>query len=252
MNVVVVTGGGEREVVLDLDPDHGTVGDLAAAVAGGEDPGQSPGLLIDGRFVAAATPLIEAGLRQGAVLQPADGPPRPAAAATPLVEVRVVGGLTAAATVGLPAGSHVLGRRGTAVELDSPTVSPSHARLDVAADGTAAVEDLGRIGQALPAPARLGRPQPQEGVTEAADALGQLGQAGGALPLHPAAVGDEVAQGHDRAEQGEGGHGGTDLDAEEDAEAGRGDDREPAEAKAGGRLLEGGRRTQGGRRGPEG
>src|SRR5437016_14518995 len=102
MNVAVVTDGGERELTLDLDPEGGTVGDLMAAVAVGD---RWAGLLVDGRFVAAEICLATAGIRQGSVLVPANGPgadgPR-----TGVVELRVVGGLGAATRFPLSSGSH--------------------------------------------------------------------------------------------------------------------------------------------------
>src|SRR5260221_12076303 len=91
MNVAVVTGAGERDLTLELDPEGGTVGDLIAAVLDGE---RRAGLLVDGRFVAADTALAAAGIRQGSVLAPADGPEL-GAAPSGVVELRVIGGLHA-------------------------------------------------------------------------------------------------------------------------------------------------------------
>src|SRR5438477_12179062 len=135
MNVAVVTGGDERELTLDLDPEGGTVGDLMAVIADGD---RWAGLLVDGRFVGAETSVATAGIRQGSVLVPANGPSTDSAA-TGVVELRVIGGLTAATRTPLPSGSHTIGPRGADVHLASPTVSPRHAQLDVSSDGTAPV-----------------------------------------------------------------------------------------------------------------
>ena len=72
MHVAVLSNGTEREVTLDLDPEQETVASLAAAVTGSAD-GEA-GMLVDGRFVDGSTPLAQAGLRQGSVIQPAAGP----------------------------------------------------------------------------------------------------------------------------------------------------------------------------------
>ena len=61
-----------------------------------------------------------------------------------------MGGLSAGRTVRLPSGEHVIGRSGAAVELASTTVSARHAGLEIAADGTASISDLGsRNGTAV-------------------------------------------------------------------------------------------------------
>jgi S-DNA-T family DNA segregation ATPase FtsK/SpoIIIE len=144
MHVVAMVDGAASEVTIEFDPEHGTVGELVTAMTG-----RPSGILTDNRFLAADTPLSEAGLRQGATLRLADAPESPARA-DGVVELRSVGGLTAGRTVRLPSGDHIIGRSGADVELTSTTVSPRHAQLEIAADGTAAITDLGsRNGTAV-------------------------------------------------------------------------------------------------------
>ena len=89
MHVAVLSNGTVREVSLDLDPEQETIASLAAAVTGSAG---GAGLLVDGRFFDASTPLAQTGLRHGSVIQPASGPDG-AAAANAMLELRVVGGI---------------------------------------------------------------------------------------------------------------------------------------------------------------
>ena len=139
MHVVAIVDGAESDLTIEFDPDHGTVGELVAAITG--HPG---GIRSDSRYLPADTPLSEAAFRQGAVLHFADTG-EATAAGDGLVELRTVGGLLAGRAVRLPAGEHLIGRRGADVELPSTTVSPRHARLEVAADGTSSISDLGSL-----------------------------------------------------------------------------------------------------------
>src|SRR5437762_12653367 len=99
MHVAFIVEGVERELDLDVATGQGTVGDLAAALSW--DTAAS-GLIIDGRYWAADTPLGDLSLRQGAVLEPATGPPPGTSAPEPAAVLSVAGGLGAGATIDLP------------------------------------------------------------------------------------------------------------------------------------------------------
>src|SRR5581483_8633026 len=140
MQVAVLSNGTEREVTLDLDPEEETVASLAAAVTGSSNG--AAGLLVDGRFVDGATPLAEAGLRQGSVIQPAAGPDGMAAPVTTL-ELRIVGGTDGGKPIPLTPGAHVIGRGDVDIDAGSKTVSPTHARLELSPAGEVVLSDLG-------------------------------------------------------------------------------------------------------------
>jgi S-DNA-T family DNA segregation ATPase FtsK/SpoIIIE len=141
MHVAFIVEGVERELDLDVASGHGTVGDLAAALSW-DAPGS--GLVIDGRYWAPDTPLGDLSLRQGAVLEPASGPPPGSDAPAPAAVLSVAGGLGAGATLDLSPGRHTLGRdpERADVVIDDPTVSGGHARLDVNPEGVVVVADL--------------------------------------------------------------------------------------------------------------
>ena len=141
MHVAFIVEGVERELDLDVASGHGTVGDLAAALSW-DAPGTA-GLVIDGRYWAPDTPLGDLSLRQGAVLQPASGPPPDSGVPASVAVLSVTGGLGAGATLGLQPGRHTLGRDpGEAdVLIEDPTVSGTHARIEVSTDGIVVVAD---------------------------------------------------------------------------------------------------------------
>src|SRR5687768_7802535 len=141
MHVAFIVEGVERELDLDVATGQGTVGDLAAALSW-DSPGA--GLLIDGRYWAADTPLGDLSLRQGAVLAPASGPPPSPTAPETAAVLSVAGGLGAGATIDLAPGRHTMGRDPEAADvvLDHPTISPAHTRLDVSPEGLVVVADL--------------------------------------------------------------------------------------------------------------
>ncbi len=139
MNVAVLFNGVEREIALDLDPEQETVATLAAAITG-QPVDEQAGLLVDGRFVDGATRIANAGLRQGALIQPADGPDT-APDASALVELHIVGGVDGGRRIPLSAGAHILGRGDADIDLVSKTVSPTHARLDVSPSGEVVLRD---------------------------------------------------------------------------------------------------------------
>ncbi|MDQ1505540.1 MAG: segregation ATPase FtsK/SpoIIIE, family [Actinomycetota bacterium] len=139
MDVAVLSNGTVREVSLDLDPEQETIASLAAAITGSAG---GAGLLVDGRFFDASTPLAQAGLRHGSVIQPASGPDG-AAAANATLELRVVGGTDGGRRLPLTPGPHVIGRGDAEVDTGSRTVSPTHARLDVSPSGEVVLTDLG-------------------------------------------------------------------------------------------------------------
>ncbi|QXC59143.1 FHA domain-containing protein [Aquihabitans sp. G128] len=142
-----------RDLAVPATGEGATVGHLATAL----DPDRPAGpLLVDGRLVAATTALDRAGITDGCVVARPDevappsppGPPGGLLAAGPVVAVAVTAGLDAGHRTALAPGRHLVGRAGSAgppraLSIDDPTVSAVHARLDVAADGTVVVEDLG-------------------------------------------------------------------------------------------------------------
>lgn len=131
-------------VTLDLEVTAGpaaTVSDLVEAVAGGTLAG-APVLRVDGRRVDPDQPVAEVGLRPGSWLSLAGEDVRVDGAAA-VVDLRVVGGIHAGATIPLAPGRWTVGRGGSAdLDLVSPTVSPAHAVLVVDALGGATIEDL--------------------------------------------------------------------------------------------------------------
>lgn len=145
--VVHETGGGdERDVVVEVMDPAATAADLARALAGAEPgSGPGPGLIVDGRWVAPATPASDAGILDGASVRavPAAGEPLP-----PPVSggwrVDVVGGLAAGASHPIGPGCWVVGREPSSdVMVDEPTLSRRHAVVMVCPSGMLAVADLG-------------------------------------------------------------------------------------------------------------
>ena len=108
MHVAFIVEGVERELDLDVATGQGAVGDLAAALSW-DAPGS--GLVIDGRYWAADTPLGDLSLRQGrrprTRLGAAAGYSREL---KPAVVLSVTGGLGAGATIDLLPGRHTSGR----------------------------------------------------------------------------------------------------------------------------------------------
>ena len=145
MRLVLQVGGAEIDVEVSAAP-GATVGQLAEALAGGP-VAAGTGLVVEGRFLAAADAVAACGLRQGALVRFAAGPSGAIpAAVTPVSELRVVGGLVAGGRFPLAPGVVVVGRAGEAgndIGVDAPTVSVHHALLHVSAGGTCSVEDLG-------------------------------------------------------------------------------------------------------------
>lgn len=141
--------------VAVADPDA-TVADLAAAL----EPLRPAGpLLVDGRVVAAPTPLDRAAIAHGATVRrpPEPGlPPPPASPARGLV-LTVTAGPDSGRSLRLPPGTHLVGRSAAPavpigevapcpageVGLHDPTVSAHHATLEVSEMGTATVIDVG-------------------------------------------------------------------------------------------------------------
>ncbi|MGH8974848.1 MAG: FtsK/SpoIIIE domain-containing protein, partial [Acidimicrobiia bacterium] len=171
MHVSFVVEGDERELDLEAGQGQGTIGDLYAALTG-EAP--SSGLVVDGRYWPPDASLSDVALRQGAVLEPASGPPAAPSGPEPVAGLSVAGGLRSGETVPLPPGTHRIGRGPDAdVDLDDPTVSPAHARLDVTEAGAVGLSDTNsKNGTALEG-YRLTRPIRIE--------PGQVAQAGAVL-----------------------------------------------------------------------
>lgn len=144
MRLVLQVGGAEIDVAVSAAA-GADVGHLAEALAGGAvAPGT--GVVAGNRFLAPATALAEAGLRQGDTVRLSACPPSGGAPTAPAAELHVTGGLSAGARIGLAPGTTVIGRAGEPgvdVALDSPTVSGRHARFHVGPGGTSSAEDLG-------------------------------------------------------------------------------------------------------------
>ena len=140
--------GAEAEVDdSSFDLEHGTVGELVAAITGqpGGHPDRPPVPLGRHPAVGGGSPL------RGPCSVSATRPRTPPAAVDGVVELRTVGGLSAGCTVRLPSGEHVIGRlrcrRRT--RLDHELRSPRRPR-QTPADGTASISDLGsRNGTAV-------------------------------------------------------------------------------------------------------
>ncbi|HEX2029637.1 MAG TPA: FtsK/SpoIIIE domain-containing protein, partial [Nitriliruptorales bacterium] len=147
--VVIEISGDRRDVVVTYDRSRATVGDLERALSSGSAAAACR-LLVDDRCPPPDTPLERAGLRAGDLVRclPGDGlvgkghdPPPPAGPSSG-VALRVVGGLLAGTVVPLAPGTYLLGRDGD-VRLPAPTIASRQARLDVHADDTCTVTDLG-------------------------------------------------------------------------------------------------------------
>ncbi|CAN5835125.1 FtsK/SpoIIIE domain-containing protein [soil metagenome] len=162
MHVRFLHPSGPRDLAATVADPDATVADLTVAL----DPERPAGpLLVDGRLVPASTPLDRAGIGDGAVLErparggvaPAPPDPRTVLGAHPPVQpvaaLEITVGADAGRTVRLAPGSYLIGRTGAIagtdaptarlVDIDDPTVSATHARVVVAADGTVAVHDCG-------------------------------------------------------------------------------------------------------------
>lgn len=165
MRLVVVHAGREREVEVAV-PDDARVADLAAAL--GDQ--RTTDLVAGGRRLPGTTLVREAGIREGETVRPVT-PDDDAAPATEelldpeppedvVTELHVVGGLTAGARHLLRAGTTTIGRvRSADVVVANATVSASHARLAVAADGSCTVEDLGSRNGTWVDGTRIDRPR---------------------------------------------------------------------------------------------
>ena len=127
-----------------------TVGDAATALAHelGAPAVETLTLARTGDELPADLPLLEAGLRDGDEVLLGGVreslPPAPA-------ELRVEGGPDAGRRIPLARGAHVVGRGAPAdVLIDDAALSGEHLRVEVGADGSASVEDLGsRNGTAV-------------------------------------------------------------------------------------------------------
>lgn len=145
MHLVVTRGGPATELELIVDDVDATVADLVALVAPDLGAAADPWVTVDGRPVQAAHRLDEVGLVEGARVT-VGVPPEQAEAAPPGGRVvAVVGGSDSGGSVALAVGRPVTVGRHAECELvvSDPSVSARHARIDLAADGTATVTDLG-------------------------------------------------------------------------------------------------------------
>jgi S-DNA-T family DNA segregation ATPase FtsK/SpoIIIE len=146
----------EREWDLAIRRPEACVADLAAALGVAGHP-----LTVDGRPTAGDTALTEAGLVNGSRVAVGgrvaarDHGPRPV--------LRVVGGLSAGASVPLRGGTSVVGRDSEAdITVRSADVSRAHCSIEVMPDGGVVVRDMGSRngtdvnGVRLTGPARVG------------------------------------------------------------------------------------------------
>ncbi len=126
-----------RTIRFDHIAETTTLGELVAA---------SDRVVVDGRMVAAATPVAQSGIRTGSRIEPpaanaADDGTRPAV--EPVVWVAWRAGRDAGRRIGLAPGRHIVGRNASAaVRSEDPSVELHHAVLVVAEDGTILVEQL--------------------------------------------------------------------------------------------------------------
>ena len=149
-----------HDVVVHVDDPDATVADLAEAL----DPSRPAGpLIVDGRPVAAATPLDRAAIGDGATVRRPDptgtvGDAYRAPAPPPLLVATVTTGFDTGRTFGLAAGTTRIGRPddprhapaapapdpvdGRRLEVADATVSATHLRLDVQDDGAVVATDL--------------------------------------------------------------------------------------------------------------
>ncbi len=144
VQLVIRSAGATRDVDVNVQVPDATVADLLDAL--GHQPGHdsaAAGVLVDGRYLQGYLGLTEAGLYDGAVVQP--GGSAPAVAAVPGGPVlAVVGGLDTGRRIPLGPGRSVIGRDPSCeVRVASSTVSTRHCAVHVDPAGGVAVEDLG-------------------------------------------------------------------------------------------------------------
>ena len=160
------TSTDRRDLVVTVEDPDATIADLAQAL----DPGRPVGpLLVDGRLVAAATPLDRAAIAEGScITRTATGDDRGSVrgrgrGTDGVATLTVTTGFDAGRRFELSAGSYLLGRLAdhsldAVTSADSggakdspaldlavadPTISAHHARIEVDQRGTLAVVDLG-------------------------------------------------------------------------------------------------------------
>jgi len=140
VQLVFETAGGARDVDVNVQVPDACVGDLLTALG----CPAAEGLVVGGRFLQAYLALSEAGLHDGAVVRPADGPERAPARPSAGPMLAVVGGVDAGRCIPLGPGRTVIGRGdGCDVTLASPTLSSQHCAVEVDALGAVVIEDLG-------------------------------------------------------------------------------------------------------------
>lgn len=138
MQIVVVQGGVEQELDLDIEHPQACVSDLVAAL--GARPGA--GIVIAERFFGSDAGLDEIGLHEGAVVSVAGTAPPPVVAPRGPSLV-FVGGRVAGSSYPLGHGTAVVGRSSDCdIALADPTLSAHHARFHVEPDGSVVVADL--------------------------------------------------------------------------------------------------------------
>src|SRR4051794_1405290 len=138
MHVVPRQPAGDRELEVGLRNPEATLHDVLHALV--DDVPES--VAIDGRVVASAARVVDAGLYEGAVLalEPDGGAARRPAG----LELVVLAGPDAGRTFALGAGRFSIGRDATnRIVLDDETISRAHAELELDERGAGTVLDLG-------------------------------------------------------------------------------------------------------------
>lgn len=147
MQFVFDDGTTRREVEVVLHDPDAVVADLTSALAG---KGCGGDLFVDGRRLPSDRRLSRAGIGHGSVVRraapstmaiAADPPTNRSGCPPPVAVVDVVGGLDAGRWLKVPSGSWTIGRHGSDLTIEDPTVSVQHARLAVTADGAAVITD---------------------------------------------------------------------------------------------------------------
>ena len=140
MQIVIESGGIERELDLEVEHPQACVSDMLAALRAGDANGT--GVVVEGRFFGPETGLDEIGLHEGALVRIATGPPGPPATRQGPALV-FTGGPVAGSAHPLGGDAVVLGRSPDCdISVADPTVSERHARLDAQPDGSVVVSDL--------------------------------------------------------------------------------------------------------------
>jgi len=150
VQIVFDDGAGRWDLDVRVNNPSATVADLARALGAGsdDDDGDDPRLLIGGQPAGPDLGLREAGLHEGALVEPAVGGrsatgPAAATARAGGWELVVVNGVDAGRRWPMTTGARVVGRGDDCdVVLGHDATSRHHARVTIERDGRATLEDL--------------------------------------------------------------------------------------------------------------